>query len=267
MSELRLDNGLHGFPDLPIPAFPGPVLPNAVATMDDGPRQSDFPSGRSELGQAVMGLIDPTGLVPVGGWPKRLTDIAISLAALILAAPIMVMLAVLVRAASRGPVFFAHTRVGFQGKPFKCYKFRTMVADADRVLQSCLAENPLAAAEWKATQKLRNDPRVNFVGQLLRRSSLDELPQLYNVLRGQMSCVGPRPVIRDELERYGSHADFYLRARPGLTGSWQVTGRSTADYSQRVALDVQYVRDWSFWTDLLILSRTPIAVTRLSDVC
>lgn len=205
--------------------------------------------------------------VPLGGWSKRLTDIAISVVSLTIAAPVMLLVAVLIRLTSEGPIVFSHTRVGFCGKPFKCYKFRTMVVNAEQVLEAYLAGDPQAAEEWTQNQKLRNDPRVNFVGQMLRKSSLDELPQLYNVLRGDMSCVGPRPVVQDEIRRYGPSANYYLQSRPGVTGLWQVTGRSSTDYDTRVRLDTQYVRDWSLWRDLAILCRTPMALTRAGEVC
>jgi exopolysaccharide production protein ExoY len=206
------------------------------------------------------------GSDPLGGIPKRLTDIAVAVTGLLLAAPLMLIVALLIKLTDRGPIFFAHTRIGFNGEPFRCYKFRTMVADGDAVLEAHLAGDPAARAEWQETQKLRDDPRVGFLGRMLRKSSLDELPQLFNILRGDMSCVGPRPIIRAELERYGSAADYYLGTRPGLTGLWQVTGRSSTGYDHRVMLDTQYVRGWSLWADFVILCRTPIALTRFSQV-
>ena len=209
---------------------------------------------------------DKGPVVPLGGWPKRAADILIAIAALLLAAPVMLSIAILIRASSRGPVLFAHRRVGFGGRTFQCYKFRTMVPNAEAVLEEYLASNPEAAAEWRESQKLRHDPRTNFIGLMLRKASLDELPQFYNVLRGDMSCVGPRPIVRDELQRYGTFADYYLRTRPGLTGLWQVTGRSNTDYDKRVSLDTQYVRTWSFWADMVILCRTPLAVGRVAQV-
>jgi exopolysaccharide production protein ExoY len=211
----------------------------------------------------ALGARDPG---PLGGWPKRLADILISVTGLVLAAPLMAMVAILISLTDRGPVLFAHNRVGFRGRPFRCYKFRTMTTDGDAVLEAYLAANPDAEQEWRATQKLRHDPRVNFVGRMLRKSSIDELPQLFNVLRGDMSCVGPRPVVRAELDRYGSAARYYLRTRPGLTGLWQVTGRSSTGYDSRVMLDTEYVRGWSVWADLVILCRTPLALTRFGEV-
>lgn len=202
---------------------------------------------------------------PLGGRRKRMMDVTVALVALVLAAPVMVVIALLVRLSDRGPAVFSHTRVGFGGKPFACYKFRTMVANSGQVLVDHLASNPEAAREWEQNWKLRHDPRITFLGHILRKSSLDELPQLINVLRGEMSCVGPRPVVPDELQRYGICAADYLKARPGLTGPWQVTGRDAMDYPSRVALDSRYVRNWSMWTDVVILGRTVFAVMKFDQ--
>ncbi|WP_245409729.1 sugar transferase [Pararhizobium haloflavum] len=202
---------------------------------------------------------------PIGGWIKRGLDLAIALTALLLAAPIMVIIAIVLRATTGGSAIFAHRRVGFDGKPFDCYKFRTMVMNGQDVLAEHLARNPEAAAEWERCHKLRRDPRITFFGYILRKSSLDELPQLFNVLKGEMSCVGPRPIVADELPRYGEQVSDYLRVRPGLTGLWQVTGRSSTDYASRIALDSQYVRGWSIGTDLVILLRTVVAVMRFDQ--
>lgn len=199
---------------------------------------------------------------PLGGWSKRATDVAIAVIASILAAPVMLMVALLIRVTTGGPAVFSHSRIGFEGKPFKCYKFRSMVANADEVLRDYLAANPEAAKEWEACMKLKRDPRITFLGQMLRKSSLDELPQLFNILQGNMSCVGPRPIVQQELKRYGNHVGEYLQTRPGLTGLWQVTGRSSTDYADRVALDSYYVRNWSLRLDLVILFRTVFAVIR-----
>jgi exopolysaccharide production protein ExoY len=199
---------------------------------------------------------------PLGGLLKRFMDLAIAVTALVMAAPVMIVVAVLIRMTAGGPAVFSHSRVGFGGKSFGCYKFRSMVANAEEVLTAHLDANPEAAREWEQTHKLRNDPRVTFLGHMLRKSSLDELPQLFNIIRGDMSCVGPRPIVKDELKRYGDHVGEYLQTRPGLTGLWQVTGRSSSDYASRVALDSQYVRNWSPWLDIVILFRTVFAVMR-----
>ena len=151
---------------------------------------------------------------------------------------------------------FAHKRIGQHGKEFPCYKFRTMCVDADARLKEYLAANPEAREEWERDFKLKDDPRVTRVGRVLRRTSLDELPQLLNVLKGQMSLVGPRPIVKAEIPRYGSYiADFYM-VRPGITGMWQVNGRSDTTYDERVQMDSWYVRNWSVWLDLSLLWKT-----------
>ncbi|WP_378942527.1 sugar transferase [Mesorhizobium sp. ANAO-SY3R2] len=177
----------------------------------------------------------------------------------------MLVVFLLIRATIGGPAVYSHIRVGFHGKPFNCCKFRTMVANSDEVLRELLARDPEAARQWAENRKLKNDPRITFLGMILRKSSLDELPQLFNVLRGEMSCVGPRPIVADELSRYGGFVVDYLAAKPGITGLWQVTGRSSTDYMSRVALDSHYVRNWSLRADLVILFRTIFAVMRFDD--
>ena len=197
---------------------------------------------------------------------KRGIDIFISAAMLVLLAPLMFMVALIVYASMGGPVIFSHERVGFRGKRFRCYKFRTMVKDANNRLTHHLANTPEAFAEWQATHKLRNDPRITRLGKLLRKSSIDELPQLFNILRGDMTCVGPRPVTAEELRnRYGRSARHYLRVRPGLTGLWQVSGRSNTSYQDRIVLDRSYVMSWSLWLDLKILAKTTSVVFRLRE--
>jgi Undecaprenyl-phosphate galactose phosphotransferase WbaP len=163
-----------------------------------------------------------------------------------------------------GQPFFGHMRVGHNGKPFKCYKFRSMVVNAEQVLEHLLANDPVARAEWALNFKLKNDPRVSKLGEFLRRSSLDELPQLWNVFKGDMSLVGPRPVIEAELERYGDDVGYYLMTRPGITGLWQVSGRNDVDYATRVYLDSWYVKNWSLWNDIAILFKTISVVRRRS---
>lgn len=198
-----------------------------------------------------------TGSLP---YAKRAMDIAIAGGALLLALPFFLLLIALVRA-DGGPAFFAHQRVGRFGRLFGCLKFRSMVTDSQARLDALLAACPQARAEWEATRKLKNDPRVTKIGAFLRATSLDELPQLLNVLRGEMSIVGPRPVVQSELDRfYGAAAAHYLTVRPGITGLWQVSGRSDTSYDQRVALDVAYVSQPSLLADLRILVKTPVAV-------
>lgn len=190
---------------------------------------------------------------------KRLFDILGAAALIVVLAPIIAILAAKLKLEG-GSVFFGHTRVGRRGQLFKCLKFRSMVHNSAEVLARILAEDPAARAEWDKTYKLKNDPRVTPFGQFLRKSSLDELPQLFNVLKGEMSLVGPRPVVPDELERYGESKVYYLEVRPGLTGLWQISGRSDLDYDQRVNLDTWYVRNWTLWYDILILFKTVLVV-------
>jgi Undecaprenyl-phosphate galactose phosphotransferase WbaP len=186
---------------------------------------------------------------------KRAFDFVGALALLMLLAPLLLLLMIAIRMSGPG-VFFGHGRIGKNGKPFKCYKFRTMVPNAQQVLKDLLERDPLARAEWDRDFKLRKDPRVTRVGAFLRRTSLDELPQLWNVLRGNMSLVGPRPVTEDELTRYGDKIDFFLEAKPGITGLWQVSGRNDVSYEERVRLDAWYARNWQLWFDLVILMKT-----------
>jgi exopolysaccharide production protein ExoY len=192
----------------------------------------------------------------IGGRAKRTMDLVLAGAALVLLAPFMLLIAALIRMTMGGPVIFTQERIGLNGRPFTFLKFRTMCTDADEVLRNYLASNPAAAAEWRETQKLMRDPRVTRVGRFLRKSSLDELPQLLNVLRGDMSLVGPRPILRSEVWRYGRYARRCFRARPGLTGLWQVSGRNRISYRSRVALDRYYASHWSIWLDLLVMLKT-----------
>lgn len=188
---------------------------------------------------------------------KRLFDIVCSALLLILSLPFFVVLAITIKQASPGPVFFSQTRVGRHGSPFRCIKLRTMVSNADETLRRWSVENPQLYEEFCRTFKLKDDPRVTPIGRWLRRTSLDELPQLWNVLRGDMSLVGPRPVVQRELdEYYGPAAQLYMRTRPGITGLWQVSGRSDTTYERRIILDEWYILNWSFWYDIVILVQT-----------
>ena len=193
---------------------------------------------------------------------KRAMDATASLAMLIVLGPLFLLLAALVQLTSPGQTFFGHTRIGRNNRRFRAWKFRTMVPNAQLRLEEHLRANPDAAREWAATQKLARDPRVTRVGSFLRRTSLDELPQLWNVLMGDMSLVGPRPIVENEIERYGDLFHAYLQVRPGITGLWQVSGRNNTTYAQRIELDAFYVRNWSLWLDLLILFRTFRVVAR-----
>jgi Undecaprenyl-phosphate galactose phosphotransferase WbaP len=200
---------------------------------------------------------------PLSQAVKRAFDVAMSALLLVPLALPFIMISVAV-AADGGPIFFAHERVGRHGRRFSCFKFRTMVPNAAAVLDYVLANDPAAGREWRATHKLREDPRTTRLGTFLRATSIDEVPQLINVLRGDMSLVGPRPVVQQELhDHYGSDNSYYLLVRPGITGLWQVSGRNDIDYERRVQLDAWYVRNWSLWNDLVILAQTvPVVIAR-----
>ena len=172
----------------------------------------------------------------------------------------MVFIAIAVAMSSPGPVIFAHSRVGQNGKLFPCLKFRTMVVNADEELQRVLKSSAAARAEWETDHKLKNDPRITPIGKWLRKFSLDELPQLFNILIGQMSVVGPRPIVIDEIKKYGKFFDDYCSVRPGLTGLWQVSGRNDISYDARVQLDVSYARNRTLLLDMKIVLQTVPAV-------
>ncbi|PRD42546.1 exopolysaccharide biosynthesis protein [Phyllobacterium phragmitis] len=201
-----------------------------------------------------------TEKLPVGGVLKRSFDVIGAAAGLFLLSPLFILVAILVKLSDGGSAFYGHRRIGRDGNPFYCLKFRTMVQDGDAVLTAHFASNPEARAEWLASRKLQKDPRVTNVGAVLRKLSLDELPQLVNVLRGEMSLVGPRPVVKDEIDLYGSAAIYYFKSRPGLTGVWQISGRNDVSYDDRIAFDRHYVENWSFQKDIVIILKTIPAV-------
>ena len=193
---------------------------------------------------------------------KRIFDIVATVCGGILILPIFAIVAVLIYLDSPGPIVFGHKRVGQGGKEFPCYKFRSMVPNAQEALEVYLKENPTAREEWERDFKLKDDPRVTRIGKFLRKTSLDELPQLWNVLVGDMSLVGPRPIVRDEIVKYGDYInDFYL-VPPGITGVWQVSGRSDTTYEERVLMDSWYVHNWSVWIDIVYLLKTVLAVVK-----
>ena len=213
-------------------------------------------AGPRNLG-GVLGLeISRNALLRERSFAKRTLDVVLGSLAMIIAAPLCAAIAVAIRLDSDGRVFYSQERIGQNGRRFRAWKFRTMVQNADAVLETYLRENPGLRAEWESDHKLRNDPRITRVGRLLRITSLDELPQLWNVLRGEMSLVGPRPIVDSEVPRYGDSFGLYTRVRGGITGLWQVSGRSDTSYGERVSLDSWYVRNWSVWLDLCILFRT-----------
>ncbi|MDB5395741.1 MAG: UDP-phosphate galactose phosphotransferase [Rhodospirillales bacterium] len=192
---------------------------------------------------------------------KRSFDFIFGLLLLIGLSPAFILIAILARL-DGGAVLFGHRRIGRDGQTFVCWKFRTMVMNSDEVLKCVLDTDPEARAEWEADFKLRRDPRITRVGRFLRTSSLDELPQLFNVLKGEMSLVGPRPIVAGEVWRYGAAFHDYARCRPGITGIWQVSGRNDVDYGGRVRLDQDYSRRWSLATDLKVLWKTAFVVIR-----
>ncbi len=194
---------------------------------------------------------------------KRTFDILFSLLALTLAAPLMLAVAIAVKLTSRGPVFFSHERIGRGGRSFHCYKFRTMYADAEERLEELLASDPTLKKEWEETHKLQKDPRVTPIGNFLRKTSLDELPQFWNALKGDLSVVGPRPVVSKEIQRhFGKKAAKILSIRPGITGLWQTSGRNNISYPDRIALEEEYVEKRSLLMDLrLILKTIPSMLT------
>ena len=198
---------------------------------------------------------------PVSRSTKIVFDVCAAAFLLVLIAPALLAIAAMVKL-DGGPVFYAHRRVGAGGRDFMCLKFRSMRTDAEAMLRHVLETDAAAAAEWAETHKLRRDPRITWIGRILRTTSLDELPQLFNVLRLEMSLVGPRPIVRGEVARYADDIAFYYETRPGLTGLWQVSGRSDTSYVQRVQLDTWYVKNWTLWHDLAILAKTVPAVLK-----
>jgi len=201
-------------------------------------------------------LSNLSGVKPIGMTAKRIIDIVLASTGIVLLCPLLLLCFAACLLSSPGPALFGHRRIGFQGKYFRCFKFRTMVINGDDCLRDHLAKDPQANAEWEATRKLRVDPRVTAIGSLLRKTSLDEIPQLFNVLKGDMSIVGPRPVTEEELSRYSTSVGSYLACRPGITGLWQVSGRSGTSYRRRVAFDSYYARHWSIFLDAKIVIAT-----------
>lgn len=186
---------------------------------------------------------------------KRIFDIVASTLLMIVLSPLFLLLSLLI-CQDGGAVIYRHPRIGQGKKTFNCLKFRTMVSNSEAVLANLLATDPQARAEWEQDFKLKNDPRITKLGKFMRRTSIDELPQLWNVLKGEMSLVGPRPIIQEELAYYGDDVDYYLMAKPGMTGLWQVSGRNNVSYENRVYFDAWYAKNWSLWNDLVILLKT-----------
>jgi len=234
---------------------PRPIQsPLASVTTSEPVRLKLAEPAEAEESSHALGLLVGTSRL------KRWLDISAILLMSPVVLPVMGVIAMAIRMDSFGPILITQRRVGRHGRSFRMWKFRSMVVDAEARLARHLASDPAAREEWEANQKLRSDPRVTPLGKLLRRSSLDELPQLWNVLRGEMSLVGPRPIVRDEVERYHKVYPLYTQSRPGLTGLWQVSGRSNISYARRIVLDQIYIRRWSIGMDLKILLRTVPAV-------
>jgi Undecaprenyl-phosphate galactose phosphotransferase WbaP len=211
----------------------------------------------------MLGLYtDQQLLIPANVAIKRFIDLTICFLGGIIAFPFMAILALLIVLDSPGRAFYKHTRLGMNGKPIKVLKFRSMYKNSDEMLAKLLAEDPGAKVEWESNFKLKNDPRITRMGKFLRRTSLDELPQVLNVIKGEMSLIGPRPIVDDEVEKYGHHYKLFSSVKPGLSGLWQVSGRSETDYEERIALDVFYIQSWSLWLDLYILLKTIVVVFR-----
>lgn len=192
---------------------------------------------------------------------KRTFDVVVASLLLLFLSPVFAVFSWLVSRDGGSPIY-GHERIGQNGEKFKCLKFRSMVVNSTDVLEKLLATSEAARREWQRDFKLKNDPRVTQIGALMRKTSLDELPQLWNVIRGDMSLVGPRPVVEAELERYAGDVDYYLMAKPGMTGLWQVSGRNDIDYDTRVYFDSWYVKNWALWTDIAILFKTAGVVLR-----
>ncbi|MDD5928310.1 MAG: undecaprenyl-phosphate galactose phosphotransferase WbaP [Spirochaetales bacterium] len=187
---------------------------------------------------------------------KRLLDIVIILLFTPIVIPVVILISLLVKFTSKGPVFYAHTRIGKNGKEIKCWKFRSMCINSQEILEEILKNDPVRREEWEKDRKFIDDPRITKFGKFLRKTSLDELPQLWNIITGQMSLVGPRPVTEPELVKYGKYKDFVLSVPPGLTGMWQISGRSDTGYEERIIYDTYYIQNWSIWLDMWILIKT-----------
>ena len=187
---------------------------------------------------------------------KRILDILIVLFFSPLWIPLMIILAFLTKITSKGPIFYGHKRIGKNHKEIKCWKFRSMCTNSQEILEQILATDPIRRAEWEKDRKFLDDPRVTKFGKLLRKTSLDELPQIFNILKGDMSLVGPRPVTEPELIKYGKYQDYVLSVLPGLSGMWQISGRSDTGYEERISFDSYYIQNWSIWLDIWILLKT-----------
>jgi hypothetical protein len=187
---------------------------------------------------------------------KRLIDLLLIVLSFPIVLPVCAVVSLIIKLTSPGPVFYGHLRVGKNGKSIKCWKFRSMCQDADKKLDEILAHNPEMQKQWERDRKLVDDPRVTAVGKFIRKTSIDELPQFLNILTGEMSFIGPRPVTQGELVKYGEQADYILSVTPGLSGMWQTSGRSDTEYEERITLDTYYIQNWSIWLDIWLIIKT-----------
>ena len=234
----------------------GDSLPDSTTCLDAGSPDASLDVSASQGFQPDESIARSMDLsLTTRNVVKRTIDIVGASSLLIAMSPFLLIMGAIVMSDGGRPVF-GHLRVGRNGRKFRCLKFRSMVTGADVVLKHLLATDPKAREEWERDFKLKNDIRITPIGRLLRRTSLDELPQLWNVLRGDMSLVGPRPIVDEELARYGADVHYYLETKPGMTGLWQVSGRNDVDYATRVSLDVSYAKDNSLSLDILILLKT-----------
>ena len=241
-----LERGRDSFPHIV-------VIPGLDYFWNTGPQALDF---HGMAGLSVWNKL----LLPRARFAKRVIDLTFCLLMASFCIPLITLISVLVFLDSGRPIFFSQRRLGRHGKTFLIWKFRTMVRNAEQLKHSQLLQDPGVRKEWTETQKLQNDPRITRVGRVLRKTSLDELPQLWNILKGEMSLVGPRPIIHEEVTKYKSAYTLYVRATPGLTGLWQVSGRNRTTYEERVACDTFYVRNWSVWLDVCVLVKTVMVI-------
>lgn len=223
---------------------------------------SNFTTDARDFG-GILGFASTHNLTKrLSLFSKRALDLFMLVISCPLTIPLVLIISLLVKLTSPGPVFYGHKRIGKNGREFKCWKFRSMVTDADKQLEKILAENPQMRAEWEKDRKITNDPRVTKIGKFLRKTSLDEIPQFFNILTGEMSFIGPRPVTLPELTKYGDKTDFILSVKPGLSGMWQISGRSDTGYEERINLDSYYIQNWSFWLDMWIIIKTVYVVLK-----
>lgn len=235
------------------------VLYRAFPHVVNLPSRNDYCGGGNQLvsyGMVSGVRVEDSLLLPGPRLIKRMLDITVSASVLLLLMPLMLAIALLVKLTSPGPILYSSPRIGFAGRSFQAWKIRTMVRDAQEILRQYLDEHPELLAEFERDHKLKDDPRVTWLGRILRKTSLDEIPQLYNVLIGDMSLVGPRPILHNEAAKYGQTYFEYLRVAPGITGLWQISGRNNTDYDERLDYAQYYVQNWTPWLDIYILVRT-----------